>query len=61
MGADSLCIKDMAGLIAPDDAYKLIKALKKVLKIPGTPTYPLHQRYGVDELPESYRGGGRHY
>jgi len=34
MGADSLCIKDMAGLIAPDDAYKLIKALKKVLKIP---------------------------
>ena len=34
MGADSLCIKDMAGLIAPDDAYTLVKALKKVLKIP---------------------------
>jgi len=34
MGADSLCIKDMAGLIAPDDAYELIKALKQVLKIP---------------------------
>ena len=34
MGADSLCIKDMAGLIAPDDAYELIKALKKVLAIP---------------------------
>jgi pyruvate carboxylase subunit B len=34
MGADSLCIKDMAGLIAPDDAYTLIKALKKVLRIP---------------------------
>ncbi len=34
MGADSLCIKDMAGLIAPDDAYQLITALKKVLKIP---------------------------
>ncbi|GAJ07863.1 unnamed protein product, partial [marine sediment metagenome] len=34
MGADSLCIKDMAGLIAPDDAYKLIKALKQVLRIP---------------------------
>ena len=34
MGADSLCIKDMAGLIAPDDAYKLIKSLKKVLRIP---------------------------
>jgi len=34
MGADTLCIKDMAGLLAPDDAYKLIKALKQVLKIP---------------------------
>jgi pyruvate carboxylase subunit B len=34
MGADSLCIKDMAGLIAPDDAYTLIKSLKKVLRIP---------------------------
>ena len=34
MGADSLCIKDMAGLIAPDDAYTLIKALKEVLEIP---------------------------
>lgn len=34
MGADSFCIKDMAGLIAPDDAYELVKALKKALKIP---------------------------
>jgi carboxyl-terminal processing protease len=28
MGADSICIKDMAGFIAPYDAYELIKALK---------------------------------
>ena len=34
MGADSLCIKDMAGLIAPDDAYDLVTALKKALRIP---------------------------
>lgn len=34
MGADSLCIKDMAGLIAPDDAYELVKALKQALEIP---------------------------
>jgi pyruvate carboxylase subunit B len=34
MGADSLCIKDMAGLISPDDAYDLIKAMKENLKIP---------------------------
>jgi len=41
MGADSLCIKDMAGLLAPDDAYELIKALKQVLKIP----VQLHTHY----------------
>ena len=41
MGADSLCIKDMAGLIAPDDAYTLVKALKKALKIP----VQLHTHY----------------
>jgi len=41
MGADSLCIKDMAGLISPDDAYTLIKALKKELKIPIN----LHSHY----------------
>jgi len=41
MGADSLCIKDMAGLISPDDAYTLVKALKKELKIPIN----LHSHY----------------
>ncbi len=41
MGADSLCIKDMAGLMAPDDTYELIKALKQVLKIPVN----LHTHY----------------
>ena len=34
MGADSLCIKDMAGLIAPYDAYNLTESLKQSLKIP---------------------------
>jgi pyruvate carboxylase subunit B len=34
MGADSLCIKDMAGLISPDDAFELVTALKQALKIP---------------------------
>jgi pyruvate carboxylase subunit B len=34
MGADTICIKDMAGLIAPYDAYILIKALKAQTKIP---------------------------
>jgi oxaloacetate decarboxylase alpha subunit/pyruvate carboxylase subunit B len=34
MGADSICIKDMAGLIAPYDAYKLVKALKETVNPP---------------------------
>lgn len=34
MGADSLCIKDMAGIISPYDAYELITALKRELSIP---------------------------
>ncbi len=34
MGADSICIKDMAGLIAPYDVYSLVKALKAAVKPP---------------------------
>ncbi len=34
MGADTLCIKDMAGLLAPYDAYDLITALKEKTNIP---------------------------
>ena len=41
MGADSLCIKDMAGLLSPYDAYDLVKALKEALRIP----VELHNHY----------------
>jgi len=41
MGADSLCIKDMAGLLSPYDAYDLVKALKSTLNIP----IQLHTHY----------------
>jgi oxaloacetate decarboxylase alpha subunit/pyruvate carboxylase subunit B len=34
MGADSVCVKDMAGLIAPYDAYRIITALKKNISVP---------------------------
>ncbi len=34
MGADSICVKDMAGLLAPYDAYELVKALKANVKAP---------------------------
>jgi len=41
MGADSICIKDQAGLISPCDSYELIKALKENLKVP----VELHTHY----------------
>jgi pyruvate carboxylase subunit B len=34
MGADSICVKDMAGLMAPDDAFDLIFSLKEALDVP---------------------------
>jgi pyruvate carboxylase subunit B len=34
MGADTLCLKDMAGIMAPFDIAKLITELKKVITIP---------------------------
>ena len=34
MGADSICIKDMAGGLLPSDAYELISKMKEAVKIP---------------------------
>ncbi|MGE5584778.1 MAG: pyruvate carboxylase subunit B [Bacillota bacterium] len=41
MGADSICIKDMAGLIAPYAAYELVGRLKETLSVP----VQLHSHY----------------
>jgi len=34
MGVDTICVKDMAGLLAPWDAFELISGIKKAVKIP---------------------------
>jgi oxaloacetate decarboxylase alpha subunit len=41
MGADSICIKDMAGLLVPYTASKLVKALKEAVDLP----IQLHTHY----------------
>ncbi len=41
MGADSICIKDMAGLLLPYTAYDLVKSIKEMVKIP----VQLHTHY----------------
>lgn len=40
-GADSICIKDMAGLLLPYEAYDLIKGMKEYIKVP----IQLHTHY----------------
>ncbi|HQA83478.1 MAG TPA: pyruvate carboxylase subunit B, partial [Syntrophales bacterium] len=34
LGADTICIKDMAGILSPYDAFELFSALKKNVKVP---------------------------
>jgi len=41
MGAASICIKDMAGLLIPYEAYNLVKALKENISVP----IELHTHY----------------
>lgn len=41
MGADSICIKDMSGLLLPYEAYTLVSAIKKATKLP----IELHTHY----------------
>ena len=58
-GADTICIKDMANLLLPYDAYSLVKALKKEISVPihlhthnttgtGDMTYLMAIQAGVD-------------
>jgi pyruvate carboxylase subunit B len=41
LGTDTICIKDMAGLLAPLDAYHLVRRLKATVKVP----LHLHSHY----------------
>ena len=64
MGADSLCIKDMAGLLRPYVAYELISKLKQTVNIPihmqchattglSTATYVKAVEAGIDNVDTS--------
>lgn len=49
-GADSICIKDMAGLVLPYAAYDLVKKMKEAVKIP----VQLHTHYTSGVASMSY-------
>ena len=50
MGADSICIKDQAGLLSPYDAYDLVKAIKEETKLP----LELHTHYTSGQASMTY-------
>lgn len=71
MGCQSLCIKDMAGIMSPQAVYDLVKALKKTISIPvvvhthdttglGAMTYLKAAEAGADAIDcaiSSFAGG----
>lgn len=50
MGADSICIKDMAGLLSPVAAHDLVKAIKKSVDLP----VQIHSHYTSGMAAMSY-------
>jgi hypothetical protein len=61
MGADSICVKDMAGLIAPYDAYAIVKALKENCQGTHSPAQPLHLGHVTHEPPQGHRSRCGHH
>lgn len=48
MGADSICLKDMAGILTPMRAYNLVKAIKAITELPLH--IHTHATSGVSEM-----------
>lgn len=53
LGADSICIKDMSGLLAPYTTYELVKTLKAEINVP----IQLHSHYTSGMASMSYLKG----
>jgi len=51
LGCDSICIKDMAGLISPPGAASLVRSIKKKVKVP----VDLHSHCSSGMAPMSYQ------
>ncbi|MBM7687958.1 oxaloacetate decarboxylase [Enterococcus ureilyticus] len=48
MGADSICIKDMAGILTPNDAYRLVSEIKNKIQVPLE--VHTHATSGISEM-----------
>ena len=60
LGTDTLCVKDMAGLLAPTEAYRLIRRLKAAVKVPDPSAHPLHLGHGLHDIPHGHPGRTRY-
>jgi len=50
MGADSICVKDMAGLLLPKAAYEIVKGIKEITDLP----VQIHSHYTSGEASMAY-------
>ncbi|MBP2099151.1 oxaloacetate decarboxylase subunit alpha [Enterococcus rivorum] len=48
MGADSICVKDMAGILTPEDAYSLVTGIKDKINLPLE--IHTHATSGISEM-----------
>ena len=46
MGADNICLKDMANIILPYTAYEIIKGMREVLKNACLDAENTYKKYG---------------
>ncbi len=60
MGADSICIKDMAGLLVPNEATRLVTALKQEIDSYRT-SYTLYKWCRWNDLLKSSRSRSRYH
>lgn len=57
MGVKSICIKDMAGILSPKEAYDLVKAIKAAVKLPVIVHTHCTTGLGPMTLQEAVRAG----
>ena len=55
MGCQSLCIKDMAGIMSPKECYDLVSALKQEITLPVPCTHTSNHWIGLYDISQSRR------
>lgn len=60
LGADSICIKDMAGMLTPYRTERMVKAFNAEIGLPLHIHSPLRRRHGSRQHPQGRRSRSRH-